>query len=348
MNSDLLTVKNLRSIFRTPKGIVRAVDDVSFSIAPRRTLGLVGESGCGKTVTALSILRLLQPPASIESGSILFYSRRLNGNPTSRDSLRGDSSGGVDLLSLTDQKMRSIRGAEIAMVFQEPATALNPVFSAGEQIAEAVRAHEKVSRKEAWDRAVEMMNAVSIADASRRAREYPHQLSGGLRQRVMIAMALVCHPQLLIADEPTTALDVTVQAQILDLLQSMRERLSLSMLFISHDLGVIAAVADEVAVMYCGKIVEQAPVDEIFSDPRHPYTQGLLRSLPAIKPGTIPTRKLEAIPGAVPNLLALPHGCKFQPRCPVRLDECEKLDPPLYSVGKGHAARCILCRGNSC
>ncbi|MBZ5552918.1 MAG: ABC transporter ATP-binding protein [Acidobacteriia bacterium] len=344
MNSDLLAVENLRSVFDTPEGTVRAVDDVSFTIAAQRTLGLVGESGCGKTVTALSILRLLQPPARIEGGKILFHSRKLGGDSDAAESTEGAPSRAVELLSIPERAMRKVRGAEIAMVFQEPSTALDPVFTVGEQIAETVRAHARVRRREAWDQAIGAMEAVSIPDAARRAREYPHQLSGGLRQRVMIAMALVCHPQLLIADEPTTALDVTVQAQILELLRSMRERFALSMLFISHDLGVIAAVADDVAVMYAGKIVEQAPVSEIFSNPRHPYTQGLLRSLPTIRPGTLPTRKLDAIPGTVPNLLALPRGCKFEPRCSVRLEECKELDPPLYPVGQGHRARCVLCR----
>jgi oligopeptide/dipeptide ABC transporter ATP-binding protein len=344
MNSDLLTVENLRSVFDTAEGTVRAVDDVSFAIPARRTLGLVGESGCGKTVTALSILRLLQPPARIEGGRILFHSRRLSGNSNPPKSPENPPSPAVELLSIPEREMRKVRGAEIAMVFQEPSTALDPVFTVGEQIAETVRAHARVRRREAWNQAVEVMEAVSIPDASRRAKEYPHQLSGGLRQRVMIAMALVCHPQLLIADEPTTALDVTVQAQILELLQSMRERFALSMLFISHDLGVIAAVADEVAVMYSGKIVEQAPVSEIFSNPRHPYTQGLLRSLPTFRPGDLPTRKLDAIPGTVPNLLALPRGCKFEPRCTVRLEECKDFDPPLYPVGESHWARCVLCR----
>ena len=336
MSAELLEVKNLRSVFHTPQGIARAVEDVSFAIPPGKTLGLVGESGCGKTVTALSILRLLQPPAEVEAGSILFRSRRSKKGPPPVES--------VDLLTLPERRMRAIRGAEISMIFQEPATALNPVFRVGEQIAETVRAHEKVGRREAWRRAVEMMEAVAISDAPRRAKDYPHQLSGGLRQRIMIAMALVCGPQLLMADEPTTALDVTVQAQILELLESMRERFDLSMLFISHDLGVIAAVADEVAVMYCGKIVEQAPVAELFSNPRHPYTQGLLRSLPTIQPGKMPTKKLEAIPGAVPDLLDLPKGCKFEPRCPVRVAECQTFDPPLYPVGDRHASRCILCR----
>lgn len=344
MNSELLTVKDLRSIFRTPAGEARAVDGVSFAIASRRTLGLVGESGCGKTVTALSILRLLQPPAFIEGGSILFKSQRTESRRNGNTSNTSGASSAVDLLKISEEEMRRIRGAEISMVFQEPATALNPVFCVGEQIAEGVRAHEKVSRKESWERAVEAMRTVSIPDPERRAKEYPHQLSGGLRQRVMIAMALVCQPQLLIADEPTTALDVTVQAQILELLQSMREQFALSMLFISHDLGVIAAVADEVAVMYCGKIVEFATVEEIFANPRHPYTQGLLRSLPALLPGVMPSHKLEAIQGNVPNLLKLPPGCKFEPRCAVRVEECKQVDPPLYRVGTGHTARCVLCK----
>ena len=344
MDSDLLTVQNLRSVFHTPDGDVRAVDDVSFTIPARRTLGLVGESGCGKTVTALSILRLLQPPAQIERGAVLFRSRGLTSSSRHGLTERSAAPEAVDLLSISERQMRRVRGAEISMVFQEPSTALDPVFSVGEQIAETVRSHERVSRRGAWDRAIEAMESVSIPDAARRAKDYPHQLSGGLRQRVMIAIALVCHPQLLIADEPTTALDVTVQAQILELLQSMRTRLALSMLFISHDLGVIAAIADEVAVMYCGKIVEQASVEGIFSNPRHPYTQGLLRSLPAIKPGIMPTRRLEAIPGNVPNPLALARGCKFEPRCPVRMEECKEVDPPLYAVGEGHRARCLLCR----
>jgi oligopeptide/dipeptide ABC transporter ATP-binding protein len=341
MDTELLKVSNLHSVIRTSGGPLRAVDGVSFSILPRRTLGLVGESGCGKTVTALSILRLLQPPVYIESGSILFHSRRGNGMANRSGP---ESSPAVDLLSLSERGIRKIRGAEIAMVFQEPSTALNPVMTVGEQIAETVRAHERVSRKESWRRAVETMEAIAIADAPRLAKEYPHQLSGGLRQRVMIAMALVCRPQLLIADEPTTALDVTVQAQILELLQVMQERFALSMLFISHDLGVIAAVADEVAVMYCGRIVEQAPVEELFSNPRHPYTQGLLRSLPAMRRGEMPSRKLEAIPGTVPNLMELSPGCKFEPRCPVRIRECKTFDPPLYAVGNSHLGRCVLCR----
>jgi len=247
-------------------------------------------------------------------------------------------------LKLSERDMRRVRGAEISMIFQEPAAALNPVLNVGEQIAEAVRAHEKVSRRESWNRAVAAMEAVSIPDAARRAKEYPHQLSGGLRQRVLIAMALVCRPQLLIADEPTTALDVTVQAQILELLKSMREQFALSMLFISHDLSVIAAVADEVAVMYCGKIVEQAPAAELFANPTHPYTQGLLRSMPGLRPGQMPTRRLEAIAGTVPHFSNWPPGCKFEPRCPVRVEECKTFDPPLYAVGDQHTVRCVLNR----
>ncbi|MDD5542751.1 MAG: ABC transporter ATP-binding protein [Acidobacteriia bacterium] len=343
MDSSLLQVSDLHSVFHVAGGRLRAVDGVSFEIPSRGTLGIVGESGCGKTVTALSILRLLQPPAEIESGSVLFRARN---NAGSKKKGPGESEDrpALDLLKISERRMRRIRGAEISMVFQEPASALNPVLNAGDQIAEAVRAHEKVSRKESWDRAVAMMEAVSIPDAARRAKEYPHQLSGGLRQRVMIAMALVCRPQLLIADEPTTALDVTVQAQILELLQSMCGQYDLSMLFISHDLGVIAAVADEVAVMYCGKIVEHAPVEELFANPRHPYTQGLLRSLPTVTLGEMPTRKLEAIPGSVPNLMNLSVGCKFEPRCAVRLEECKTFDPPLYPLGKNHSTRCVLCR----
>src|SRR4029077_2563777 len=271
------------------EGVVKAVDDVSFSVAKGMTLGLVGESGCGKSVTAMSIARLIRPPGKIVGGQIL-----LNGH---------------DLLSISEQEMRHARGAQVSMVFQEPMTALNPVLEVGFQIAEAVLAHEKVSKREAWSRAVEAMKAVSIPDPEKRAKDYPHRLSGGMRQRIMIAMALVCHPTIVIADEPTTALDVTIQAQILELLDRLREEYHLSLILISHDLGVVAEVAETVAVMYAGKIVEIGPALEIFHNPKHPYTEGLLRSVPRLGASVQIKDRLYAIEGMVPNLLQMPAGC---------------------------------------
>jgi len=319
--SKILEVRNLKTTFFTGGGIVKAVDDVSFSLSKGETLGLVGESGCGKSVTAMSITRLVSPPGRVVGGQIL-----LNGK---------------DLLELTEAEMRRVRGSQISMVFQEPMTALNPVLEVGFQIAEAVLAHERVSRKEAWERAVDSMRAVSIPDPEKRARDYPHHLSGGMRQRIMIAMALVCRPTLLIADEPTTALDVTIQAQILELLDSLRRQYNLSMILISHDLGVIAEVAENVAVMYAGKIVEIGPAMDVFHNPKHPYTQGLLHSIPKLGSSLARKSRLDVIDGMVPNLLHLPAGCAFAPRCGKRTPECSISEIPLAPVTANQEVRCI-------
>ena len=321
-NGSLLTVQDLRTHFFTGEGVVRAVDGVTLSVRPGETLGLVGESGCGKTVTALSILRLVpDPPGRIVGGTICFDGR--------------------DLLRLPEEEMRSIRGCAISMIFQEPMTSLNPVFTVGEQVAEGIRHHEKVSRREAWDRAVEVLRRVKIPDPARRAYEYPHQLSGGLRQRVMIAMALALGPRLLIADEPTTALDVTIQAQIIELLMGLQEEMQMAVILITHDLGVIAETADRVVVMYAGRVVEEASAEQLFETPLHPYTQGLLESLPKLEAGKR-HRRLTAIPGLIPNLLDLPTGCKFAPRCPKVVGDCWPTEPDLREVRPGHWARCIL------
>ena len=300
---------------------VPAVRDLSFSIAPGEVLGLVGESGSGKSVTSLAIMRLLPPQAHI-TGDITF-----SANDVARD-----------LISLGHDAMRQLRGSHIAMIFQEPMTALNPVMRIGEQIAEAVLAHHAISKKEAWQRAVDAMNEVAIPEPARRARDYPHQLSGGMRQRIMIAMAIVNRPQLLIADEPTTALDVTIQAQILDLLAELRAKFGLAMLFISHDLAVVSQVADRVAVMYAGSLVELGAKRDIFQAAAHPYTRGLLHAVPDLK--TDRGRPLETIPGTVPALHALPSGCAFEPRCDSRIADCASALPPLLQVGAGHWARC--------
>jgi oligopeptide/dipeptide ABC transporter ATP-binding protein len=302
-------------------GSLIAVRDLSFSIAPGEVLGLVGESGSGKSITSLAIMRLLPPQARI-SGEIHFAE-----NGASRD-----------LASLADESMRRLRGSRIAMIFQEPMTALNPVMRVGEQIAEAVSAHHKISKSETWQRAVDAMNDVAIPEPGRRARDYPHQLSGGMRQRVMIAMAIVNRPQLLIADEPTTALDVTIQAQILDLLAELRVKFGLAMLFISHDLAVVSKVADRVAVMYSGNLVELGAKSDIFRAPAHPYTRGLLHAVPDLK--TDRSRPLLTIEGTVPPLHALPPGCAFEPRCEFRLPECARAMPPLVEVSEKHWARC--------
>jgi len=321
-NGAILTVKDLRTHFFTEEGVVRAVDGVTFSVRSGGTLGIVGESGCGKTVTALSILRLIpDPPGRIVGGSITFGER--------------------ELLGLSEEEMRTLRGRAISMIFQEPMTSLNPVFTVGDQVAEGIRHHQRVSRREAWDRAVEMLKRVKVPDPARRAREYPHQLSGGLRQRVMIAMALALGPRLLIADEPTTALDVTIQAQILELLLSLQEEMRMAVILITHDLGVIAEVADRVLVMYAGRVVEEGSATELFEEPLHPYTQGLLGSLPTLEGGKR-LRRLQAIPGLVPNLLALPTGCKFAPRCPKVIDACWPTEPELREVRPGRWARCIV------
>ena len=310
ISQPILEVAGLTTVFRTDAGIARAVDGVSFSIAEGETLGLVGESGCGKSVTSLSILRLIsEPPGEILGGSTIRFRGR-------------------DLLSLPERDMRKVRGNDIAMIFQEPMTSLNPVFTVGEQIAEAVRLHRGASRQEARERAIEMLRLVGIPAPDKRARDYPHQLSGGQRQRVMIAIALCCDPELLIADEPTTALDVTIQAQILDLLVELRERLGMALLLITHDLGVVAQVCDRVAVMYAGRIVEQAPVERIFQDPRHPYTQGLLRAIPQLGRNA---DRLVTIPGQVPSALAWPTGCRFRLRCPFAWDRC--LEEPALLHG---------------
>jgi oligopeptide/dipeptide ABC transporter ATP-binding protein len=302
--------------------VLSAVRDLSFSIAPGEVLGLVGESGSGKSITSLAILRLLPPQAQV-SGEIFFT----EANTASRN-----------LPALDDDSMRQLRGSRIAMIFQEPMTALNPVMRVGDQIAEAVTAHNAFSKREAWQRAVDAMNDVAIPDAARRARDYPHQLSGGMRQRIMIAMAIVNRPQLLIADEPTTALDVTIQAQILELLAELRAKFGLAMLFISHDLAVVSQVADRVAVMYSGSLVELGVRRDIFQAPAHPYTRGLLHAVPDLK--TDRTRPLETIDGTVPALHAMPPGCSFEPRCEFRILECARALPPLVEVATGHWARC--------
>ena len=321
MTDHILEVKHLRTNFFTRAGTITAADDVSFEIKVGSTLALVGESGSGKSVTSLSIMRLVPPPGKIATGEILFNGR--------------------DLMKLDDEQMRRLRGREIAMIFQDPMTSLNPVYTVGDQIAEAIELHEHLPRRKAWTKTVEMMTRVKIPDAERRARDYPHQLSGGMRQRVMIAMALSCRPKLLIADEPTTALDVTIQAEILELLRSLRDDFNLSMLLITHDLGVVAETADRVAVMYAGRIVEESSAREIFHNPRHPYTEGLLRSVPRLTEEGLKLRRLETIEGTVPNLLHLPKGCKFAPRCAYVIDECTADEIALLAVNQGHHARCI-------
>ena len=321
MTDNVLEVRHLSTHFFTRAGPVKAADDVNFNITKGSTLALVGESGSGKSVTSLSIMRLVPPPGKITAGEILFSGR--------------------DLMKLDDREMRRLRGREIAMIFQDPMTSLNPVYTVGDQIAEAIELHERIPRKKAWSRAVEMMTRVKIPDAERRASDYPHQLSGGMRQRVMIAMALSCKPTLLIADEPTTALDVTIQAEILELLRGLKNDFDLSMLLITHDLGVVAETADRVAVMYAGRIVEDASVRELFHTPRHPYTEGLLRSVPRLTEEGLKLRRLETIEGTVPNLLHLPPGCKFAPRCAYVIDECTANEVELVPVDGDHRARCI-------
>lgn len=321
MIDNILEVRHLTTTFFTRAGEVKAADDVSFEINKGSTLALVGESGSGKSVTSLSIMRLVPPPGKISGGEILFN--------------------GINLMSLDQRAMRKLRGRQIAMIFQDPMTSLNPVYTVGDQIAEAIVLHERVTRKQAWERAVEMMRRVKIPDAERRIKDYPHQLSGGMRQRVMIAMALCCKPSLLIADEPTTALDVTIQAEILELLRGLRDDFELSMLLITHDLGVVAETADRVAVMYAGRIVEEASVLELFYNPRHPYTEGLLRSVPRLTEEGLRLRRLETIEGTVPNLLSLPSGCKFATRCAYVIDECTRNEVELLEVGGNHLARCI-------
>jgi oligopeptide/dipeptide ABC transporter ATP-binding protein len=317
MAETLLSVERLTTVFDLARGPAKAVDDVSFEIHAGETLGLVGESGSGKSVTAMSIMRLVQPPGRIGGGAIRFKGR--------------------DLLTLPEREMRAVRGAEISLIFQEPMTALNPVFTVGDQLAETLAVHG-VSSADAKARVVDLLAAVRIPDPAARARDYPHQLSGGMRQRVLIAMAIACKPALVIADEPTTALDVTIQAQILDLLREMKARFSLSLLLITHDLGIVAEMTDRVAVMYAGRIVETGPVRAVLRDPRHPYTRGLIASIPGGAPGT----RLAAIDGSVPALGALPPGCAFNPRCPDRFEPCTGAPPPDYEVGQGGTAKCYL------
>jgi oligopeptide/dipeptide ABC transporter ATP-binding protein len=312
----ILEVKNLQTSFFTDQGQVRAVDDVSFDLYQGKTVAIVGESGCGKSVTSLSIMRLIpSPPGKIVGGQILYQ--------------------GKNLLDLPMDQMRKVRGNEISMIFQEPMTSLNPVFSIGNQLIEAIRLHQDLSKSAAHDKAVEMLKLVGIPAPEKRIMDYPHQLSGGMRQRVMIAMALSCNPNILIADEPTTALDVTIQAQILDLLRDLQQKVGMAIMLITHDLGVVAEMAHEVVVMYAGKVVERAPVNELFASPKHPYTQGLLNSIPVLSrdpSGKIKKSRLEPIPGIVPNLLDLPVGCRFQERCKYVTDECKVAEPPLRKI----------------
>jgi peptide/nickel transport system ATP-binding protein/oligopeptide transport system ATP-binding protein len=316
----LLALQDLRTYFHTDEGVVKSVDGVSYDLLPGETVGVVGESGCGKSVTALSVMRLIpMPPGKIEGGRILFD--------------------GEDLVRVPESRMRQIRGGKIGMIFQEPMTSLNPVFTVGDQIEEAVRLHLKLSSHDARDRAIEMLGKVGIPSPDQRVDEYPHQLSGGMRQRVMIAMALSCNPKLLIADEPTTALDVTIQAQILDLIRKLQDDLGMSMLMITHDLGVIAETAHRVVVMYASKIAEKADAKELFARPLHPYTQGLFQSIPSLAGGH---GRLKTIEGTVPNPLEFPVGCKFHNRCPFAKPHCVDHEPPLREVSKGHHAACWL------
>jgi oligopeptide/dipeptide ABC transporter ATP-binding protein len=321
--AHLLEVNNLQTHFPTRAGLVRAVDGVSFYVDKGELLGLVGESGCGKSITALSLMRLISPPGRIVGGEIVFD--------------------GESLLAASEERMREIRGDDIAMIFQDPMTSLNPVYTVGEQIAEALRLHRKLSRRAAREAAIEAMREVAIPDPARRASDYPHQLSGGMRQRVMIAMALACDPKLLIADEPTTALDVTIQAQILELLNELRRTRELGVLLITHDLGVVAETADRVAVMYTGRIVEESPVDELFARPKMPYTEGLLRSVPKLTAEHVSkVKRLETIEGIVPSPTALPPGCHFAPRCSHRMPRCTEGEIPLYQLEGGVKVRCVL------
>jgi oligopeptide/dipeptide ABC transporter ATP-binding protein len=321
---NLLSIKNLSTHFYTEQGLVKAVQDVSFDIPRGKTLAVVGESGCGKSVTALSVMRLIPyPPGKIVEGQIVF-------NGLMNNEL---------LLEASEARMREIRGNDIAMIFQEPMTSLNPVFTVGNQIVEAVRLHQNKSGSQARAVAVEMMKKVGIADPERRVDEYPHQMSGGMRQRVMIAMALCCSPSLLIADEPTTALDVTIQAQILDLLRDLQRQNNMSIMMITHDLGVVAENADDVVVMYASRVVETATAGDVFNQPLHPYTQGLLRSLPRLGEQK---KRLDVIGGNVPSPLSFPAGCKFHPRCPIGCNDkrCQTEEPPLKEITPGHCAAC--------
>ncbi|NOY94548.1 MAG: ABC transporter ATP-binding protein [Deltaproteobacteria bacterium] len=333
MGANILEVKNLVTAFHTDEGSLRAVDDVSFEVPSGKTVGVVGESGCGKSVTSLSVMGLLPiPPGRIEGGEILFEGR--------------------DLLKLPESELRKLRGRRMSMIFQEPMSSLNPVYRVGEQIAESIRLHEPDgrgrNRATARARAIELLQLVGIPAPSERVDDYPHQLSGGMRQRVMIAMALACDPALLIADEPTTALDVTIQAQILDLLARLQRELAMSIVLITHDLGVVAEFADEIVVMYAGKVVERAETDSLFAQPKHPYTRGLLASLPtaAAASGKSERRRLPTIPGVVPDLRELPKGCRFQDRCDVAVERCGRSEPALRTVDD-HQVACFEVEGDS-
>jgi peptide/nickel transport system ATP-binding protein len=318
-SESLLRIEDIRTVFRGPSGDVAAVDGVSLEVRRGQTLGIVGESGCGKSMLSLSVMRLVPQPGRIAQGRVLFEGR--------------------DLLALPASEMRDIRGNRIAMIFQEPMTSLNPVFTVGDQITEAMRAHDRrASKADLRARAIAALERVRIPAAARRFEEYPHQMSGGMRQRVMIAMALACDPDLLIADEPTTALDVTVQAQILDLLRDLQQQSGMAIILITHDLGIVAEMADEVAVMYAGRVVERSSGPAIFDDPQHPYTLGLLGSIPKIEEDR---ERLLAIEGSVPAPFALPRGCRFHPRCVFAAEACTEVDPPLRELGPGHRAACI-------
>jgi oligopeptide/dipeptide ABC transporter ATP-binding protein len=316
----LLDVHALQITFPAGSGVARAVDGVSFTVARGESVCLVGESGCGKSLTALSLLRLVPPPGRIEPGSRIVFD-------------------GADMLTLDDERLRDIRGQHMAMIFQEPMTALNPVLTVGDQIAEVLRVHSVLSRQDRWTRTVEMLTLVGIADAGVRAKQYPHELSGGMRQRVMIAMALIMSPKLVIADEPTTALDVTIQAQILELLRDLRARTGMALLLITHDLGVVAEMASRVIVMYAGRVVEEATVEDLFAAPSHPYTEGLLAAIPKLGQEE---ERLRTISGSVPPPTALPSGCTFRDRCPYAFERCASEEPALRQVGSAHRARCHL------
>ena len=320
-NNNILEIKNLHTYFYTDSGVIKSVDGVDIELREGTTLGIVGESGSGKSVTALSVMGLLMgTTGKVAEGEILFEGR--------------------DLTKLDDEERRKMRGEKISMIFQEPMTSLNPVMKIGDQITECILMHNNISKQEAWDKAVEMLKLTGVPRVERMMKEYPFQLSGGQRQRVMIAMALVCKPKILIAEEPTTALDVTIQAQILDLMENLKQKTGTSILFITHDLGVVAEVCDDVVVMYSGRVVEKGDVRSIFASPSHPYTKGLLASIPKLGECA---EELESIPGNVPNPKYMPQGCKFAPRCSCAFDKCREEEPGFYDVGEGHMSRCWLC-----
>jgi len=321
---SLVDIHNLKTHFFTSEGILKAVDGVKLCVKKGETIGLVGESGCGKSVASLSIMRLVSSPGKIISGKIQFNNK--------------------DLLKISESDMRKIRGNEISMIFQEPMTSLNPVFTVGDQIVETIKLHKNYHKKEAKDLTINLLELVRIPNPMKTFGDYPHQLSGGMRQRVMIAMALSCNPELLIADEPTTALDVTIQEKILKLLESMKEKFGLSVLFITHDLGIIAQIAQKINVMYIGKIIESGPVTDIFANPLHPYTQGLIHSIPSIEKNNVKTKRLKTIGGALPDPLKLPEGCFFEPRCNLKMDVCKESFPDETFPEKNHCVRCHLYR----